>query len=102
MIWSGLLGSVMVAAASSVVVASSVLAPGAAAGDGTVAAGPGEHPVGRTAEVVVAPGDTLWTIALDHAPTEDPRSVIETVGRINGLDPAAPLPVGQVLVVPVE
>jgi nucleoid-associated protein YgaU len=55
--------------------------------------------VGETS-VVVRPGDTLWGIAGAVAGDGDVRPVIDEIQRLNGLDDAAGLVPGQVLVLP--
>ena len=42
--------------------------------------------------VVVRSGDTLWSIARDVAPEEDPRAVIDAIVELNGLDSVDLLP----------
>lgn len=42
-------------------------------------------PATAPAEVVVAPGETLWSIAERVAPDRDPRGVVDQIRRINGL-----------------
>jgi len=49
--------------------------------------------------VVVAAGDTLWSIASAHAPDEDPRSVVDAIQELNDLEGATLQP-GQVLRLP--
>ena len=49
--------------------------------------------------VVVAPGDTLWSIAGAIAPDSDPRAVVDALRAANDLDGVALVP-GQVLLVP--
>lgn len=44
------------------------------------------------AEYVVRPGDTLWTIAAEIAPDDDPRAVVDALREANG---GAELQVGQ-------
>ena len=72
------------------------VAPGASAGDGGagVASGAGVGTevdagagagAGRTVAVVVAPGDTLWQLAGEHAPDRDPRSVVADIVALNDL-----------------
>ncbi len=51
-------------------------------------------PASAPAEVVVAPGDTLWSIAERVAPDRDPRGVVEQVRRLNGL-PSGDVQAGQ-------
>jgi hypothetical protein len=46
---------------------------------------------------LVQPGDTLWTIALDLAPGEDPRPLVDALDEISG---GALLQPGQRLVIP--
>lgn len=50
-------------------------------------------------EVLVKPGDTLWSIAIRSAPKADPRATIEWIARANGLSSPRLLP-GQRLLVP--
>ncbi len=80
------------------------VAPGAVAGDGGSGVGSGLHGAAGqtevdTAEVVVAPGDTLWQIARSSAPDRDPRSVVGQIVSINGLTSTG-VQVGAVLEVP--
>jgi nucleoid-associated protein YgaU len=49
--------------------------------------------------VVVQPGDTLWSLAQDLAPQEDPRAVVDAIVDLNGLDGVWLVP-GQVLQLP--
>ena len=49
--------------------------------------------------VVVAPGDTLWSIAGTIAPDADPRGVVDALRSMNDLDGVTLVP-GQVLQVP--
>ncbi|MBA2555296.1 MAG: LysM peptidoglycan-binding domain-containing protein [Geodermatophilaceae bacterium] len=51
------------------------------------------------ASVVVQTGDTLWQIAVEVAPAEDPAVVVDLLRSANELDGSALRP-GQVLVVP--
>jgi len=51
------------------------------------------------ARVVVQTGDTLWQIAAEVAPAEDPAAVVQLLRSANDLD-SAPLQAGQVLVIP--
>jgi len=50
-------------------------------------------------DVTVGPGDSLWSIASETAPTRDPRAVIEEIREINGVTSEV-LPIGVVLRVP--
>jgi LysM domain len=49
--------------------------------------------------VVVAPGETLWSVAVRIAPHDDPRLVVADIEALNHLSGAAVEP-GQVLAVP--
>jgi len=51
------------------------------------------------AEVVVQPGDTLWSIAARGLPQQDPRSAVDQVQRLNRLKTPTVVP-GQKLVLP--
>lgn len=44
-------------------------------------------PVGNGTEYIVQPGDTLWSIALDHAPNSDPRRTVEAIRTLNSIGP---------------
>jgi len=50
-------------------------------------------------DVMVGPGDSLWSIAAQAAPDRDPRDVIEEIKELNDV-PDGALPVGIVLRVP--
>jgi LysM repeat protein len=52
-----------------------------------------------TTQVVVAPGETLWTIATRVNPEIDPRAVIEQIKDLNVLN-GTNVYAGQVLLVP--
>ena len=60
----------------------------------------GTHPA-RPAVVVhvVAPGETLWGLALRYAPDQDPRHYIYDLQRLNHLGSAPILP-GEKLTLP--
>ena len=50
-------------------------------------------------EVVVQPGDTLWSIASEHYPRDDVRGRVDDIERLNGL--ASPvIQVGKTLRLP--
>jgi hypothetical protein len=53
----------------------------------------------RGARYVVQPGDTLWDIAIEHAPSKDPREVIHAIGAANRIETG--IVPGQELVLPV-
>lgn len=78
--------------------ATAVVLAGALLGVGHVMAGRQQTPIVATApaQVVVAPGDTLWSIATAAAPQRDPREVVFDIRRRNHLGSAALVP-GQVL-----
>lgn len=49
--------------------------------------------------LVVQPGQTLWGIAKEVAPQDDPRATIETIRRLNAL-PDAGIEAGQRIALP--
>ena len=53
------------------------------------------------ATVTLAPGETLWAIASEVAPTADPRDVVDAIKRLNALD-SAQLVAGQRLAIPAQ
>ena len=55
----------------------------------------------RLVDVIVGPGDTLWSIASQAAPDRDPRAVIEEIRELNDFSDSV-LPVGVALRVPVS
>jgi Tfp pilus assembly protein FimV len=60
---------------------------GAALG-GTSLAAPGARP--RVVTHVVQPGDTLWSVAKDLAPGEDPRPVVDALSQARDGAPLVP------------
>ena len=48
---------------------------------------------------VVQPGDTLWSIAVEMAPSEDPRPLVDAISSANAIDPTTLAP-GQTIVIP--
>jgi Tfp pilus assembly protein FimV len=56
------------------------------------------HPASHT--VVVGGGETLWDIAQQIAPGQDPRTVIADIVDLNDLSDAGSIRIGQALVVP--
>lgn len=52
-----------------------------------------------TTQIVVAPGETLWTIAARVNPEIDPRAVIEDIKALNVIS-GSEVYAGQVLLVP--
>jgi Tfp pilus assembly protein FimV len=69
-----------------------LVAPGLARGDGP------DRPAPRVTYVVVT-GDTLWSIAQQVAPGQDPRPVVDEMIEANDLHGG--LQAGQELVIPV-
>jgi Tfp pilus assembly protein FimV len=69
-----------------------LVAPGLARGDGS------DRPAPRVTYVVVS-GDTLWSIAQQVAPGQDPRPVVDEMIEANDLHGG--LQAGQELVIPV-
>jgi hypothetical protein len=51
--------------------------------------------------VTVAAGETLWQVAVDVAPSADPRDVITDIQQLNNLDSTQVLP-GQSLAIPAK
>jgi hypothetical protein len=54
-------------------------------------------PASAPAQVVVAPGETLWSIAQRVAPDRDPRTVVAGIQHLNDL-PTADVHAGQTLI----
>jgi LysM repeat protein len=52
-----------------------------------------------TTPYVVRAGDTLWSIAVRQAPDKDPRAIVDSIIRTNGVDPGKLVP-GQELQLP--
>ena len=52
-------------------------------------------------QITVMPGDTLWSIASDVAPTVDPQQVIADITSLNQLDTATVQP-GQRISIPAQ
>jgi nucleoid-associated protein YgaU len=55
----------------------------------------------HTVPVQVAPGQTLWSIAQDTNPTQDPGTVVEKIADLNKLATPADVVPGQTLQVPI-
>ena len=70
-------------------------------GGGALASGETSAPAGTFEQVTVMPGDTLWSIAEEVAPHDDPRDVVDAIMRLNAL-PSGSLTAGQSLAVPLE
>lgn len=58
-------------------------------------------PAGTFETITVAPGDSLWSIAEEVAPSHDPRDVVDELVRLNALEGAV-VWVGQRLSIPAE
>ncbi|MGH3443140.1 MAG: hypothetical protein ACRDUY_14090 [Nitriliruptorales bacterium] len=59
-----------------------------------------EAPTPVAGHVTIAPGETLWEVAVANAPAgTDPRAYLEQLRRLNGLD-AAPIPAWTVVLLP--
>jgi len=61
---------------------------------------PGPH-FTHTVSVQVAPGQTLWSIAQDTNPGQDPAAVVEKIANLNNLTTPADITPGQTLQIPV-
>ncbi|MCZ7630343.1 MAG: hypothetical protein M5U19_15475 [Microthrixaceae bacterium] len=57
-----------------------------------------ESPLRSGDHVVVGPGDTLRSVAVDYAPDADQAQVVEAIRVLNGGEPS--VEVGQVLALP--
>ena len=79
-----------------VAVGFAVLSGGAAAASRDIGATAGSFD-----EITVMTGETLWSIALEVAPTSDPRDVVDEIVRLNALD-SVTVSAGQRLAIPVE
>ncbi|MGI9601891.1 MAG: LysM peptidoglycan-binding domain-containing protein [Acidimicrobiales bacterium] len=65
-----------------------------------VQADDGSAPItGHPVEYVVAPGDSLWSIASELAPDADPRPIVRELEASAG---GAVLQVGQLLIIPAD
>lgn len=76
-------------------VAAVIINGGAAIGSNEAGA-----PAGSFEVVTVMPGETLWSIAEQVAPAEDPRGVVDEISELNNLASAA-LDTGQRLFLPI-
>jgi LysM repeat protein len=66
----------------------------------TQASQPGTAPTAPVNKVwVVEPGDTLWSIATQVAPNDDPRATVRRLVELNSLDSAGVF-AGEKLIVP--
>lgn len=86
--------AVLLAVTAGLAATGAVARSGSDRGDGAV--------VQRTTalqEHVVAPGDTLWSLAVAAAPEGDPREMVDRIMRLNGLSEGE-IQVGEVVLVP--
>lgn len=58
-------------------------------------------PAGEFTTVLVEPGDSLWSIALEVAPAADPRDVVDEIVRLNALGSSS-VEAGQRISIPVD
>ncbi|GAA1696372.1 hypothetical protein GCM10009808_12050 [Microbacterium sediminicola] len=58
-------------------------------------------PAGTFQTVTVMPGESLWSIAQEIAPDEDPRDVVADIERLNGMSGGI-VAAGQRLAIPAE
>ncbi len=94
----------VVAVLALVAIAAGALLGTARAGDATAVRPRGDGAVVVSADAalgehIVAPGDTLWQLAVTVAPGADPRETVDRIMRLNGLTEAE-VEVGRVLLVP--
>jgi hypothetical protein len=66
-------------------------------GHGFLAAAHGDGQSAKTH--IVSSGESLWTLAKDHAEGQDPRSYIHQIQRLNRMSSAQVFP-GQMLILP--
>lgn len=94
-------GRVVVAVASVLAAAAVTSLLSLAAAGGALASSRGQARAGYAGlhQVVVEPGQTLWSIASAAEPAADPRAVIPQIMQVNSLT-GAPIRAGQVLWVP--
>jgi LysM repeat protein len=64
------------------------------------AAVPGDAKLEPVRTVQVQPGQTLWDIARQTAPDQDPRAVVDAIVDLNALSDPGALQVGQRLGIP--
>ncbi|MFT4234725.1 MAG: LysM peptidoglycan-binding domain-containing protein [Microbacterium sp.] len=88
-----------VAAVAAVPVVAGILI-GAISGGAALASRDAGAPEGTFETVTVQPGDTLWGIATEVAPNEDPREVIDAITSLNNL--TGTLTGGETLAIPLE
>jgi Tfp pilus assembly protein FimV len=81
--------------------AAAVLGIAIVSGGAALASGESSAPAGTFATVTVMPGDTLWSIAEEVAPTDDPRDVVDAIMRLNVLE-SGRVDAGESLAIPLE
>lgn len=74
---------------------------GALAGGEALASRSASAPGGEFTTVLVEPGDSLWSIALEVAPASDPRDVVDEIVRLNALG-SSTVDAGQRIAIPTE
>lgn len=74
---------------------------GALAGGEALASRSASAPAGEFTTVLVEPGDSLWSIALEVAPASDPRDVVDEIVRLNALG-SSTVDAGQRIAIPTE
>lgn len=74
---------------------------GVVAGGEALASRADSAPAGEFSTIVVEPGDSLWSIAVDVAPGSDPRDVIDEIVRLNALNSSS-VDAGQRISIPVD
>lgn len=72
---------------------------GALAGGEALASRSDSAPAGEFTTVLVEPGDSLWSIALEVAPSADPRDVVDEIVRLNALGSSS-VAAGQRIAIP--
>ena len=89
-------GRIVLATIASVVLSVMVVLSGQITADaGSSSGGP------ASTTVVVQPGESLWSIAAEVAPTKDPRETIALIRDLNGMQDSTVVP-GQSVVVPIS
>lgn len=73
----------------------------AALSGGTALASAQHTAAGTFSTVTVQPGDTLWSIAGEVAPNDDPRDVVAEISKLNLIDGGV-IEVGQHLAIPAQ
>ncbi|MFN8126343.1 MAG: LysM peptidoglycan-binding domain-containing protein [Candidatus Nanopelagicales bacterium] len=84
----------LVVAAGAVAVARAGARPATPLGDGAVV-----QRAPALVEHTVAPGDTIWALAVAAAPSADPRETVDRIMRLNGLT-GPEVQIGQVVLLP--